>query len=472
MTLTSHQTDRAVGALVGSACGDALGAGYEFGPPLADSAVVSMTGGGGFGWAHGEWTDDTSMAIPIARALANGERLDSETTLDGIVAAWADWAKTAPDVGNQTRAVFGSITAKTAAAARVAARAVHERTGRSGGNGSLMRTGPVACGYLAEGDEAALADTARAVSDLTHFDADAGDACVLWCLAIRHAILTGQCDVRVGIPLLPADRRDRWTALIADAEAKQPRDFSNNGWVVEALQGAWSAIHHSSSLVDALERAVRGGRDTDTVAAIAGALVGAATGVSGIPAHWRRILHGWPGLRVRDLTDLAVLAVGGGSATWPTPDRFPPSGVDTLVRHPHDDGVWMGSLAALRRLPSEVDAVVSLCRVGRRETALETIEFWLVDQPGANTDVPFVLSDAADAIAALRAEGRTIFVHCFEGRSRTPAVAAAYSIRHRGVPPIRALDEVLEALPGNHLNAEFRTVVTRDIHPTPHPEAS
>lgn len=52
-----------------------------------------------------------------------------------------------------------------------------------------------------------------------------------------------------------------------------------------------------------------------------------------------------------------------------------------------------------------------------------------------------------------------------EGRSRTPADAAAYSIRHRGVEPERALNEVLSALPGNHLNAEFRAAVLRDIHP-------
>ncbi|MCY7412686.1 MAG: ADP-ribosylglycohydrolase family protein, partial [Salinibacterium sp.] len=316
----------------------------------------------------------------------------------------------------------------------------------------------------------------------THYEEDAGDACVIWCLAIRHAILTGELDVRVGIRSLPKDRRERWLALIAEAEEKRPCGFDRNGWVVQALQGAWSAIHHSRDFVGALEGALRGGRDTDTVAAIAGGLVGAATGVSEIPARWRRVLHGWPGLDSRDLMARAVLAVRGGApdkAGWPTADHFPPSEVDVLVQHPHDDGVWMGSLAALRRLPAEVDAVVSLCRVGRRETGLETgrgtglepgheteletVEFWLIDEPGANANARFVLEDAADTIAALRAEGRTVFVYCFEGRSRTPAVAATYSIRHCKVPAQRALDEVLAVLPGNHLNAEFREIVSRGI---------
>src|SRR5450830_1868329 len=107
------------------ACGDALGAGYEFGPSLPDDAVVTMKGGGGFGWALGEWTDDTSMAIPIARAIAAGRDLREEAVLDDIVAQWVGWAKTAPDVGVQLSAVLRK-TEPTAAAIRVVAREHHE----------------------------------------------------------------------------------------------------------------------------------------------------------------------------------------------------------------------------------------------------------------------------------------------------------------------------------------------------------
>ena len=70
MYLTTAQNDRACGVILGSAVGDALGAGYEFGPALPDTADVSMKGGGPFGFAPSEWTDDTSMAIVIAEALA------------------------------------------------------------------------------------------------------------------------------------------------------------------------------------------------------------------------------------------------------------------------------------------------------------------------------------------------------------------------------------------------------------------
>ena len=123
-TLTAKQLDRAIGSIGGMAAGDALGAGYEFGPPLADGTPVVMNGGGTFNWAPGEWTDDTSMAMPILDVLAAARQLD-ESAFDDIVAAWVAWAATAPDVGTQTRAVFASMTDTSYRTAQQAALAIH-----------------------------------------------------------------------------------------------------------------------------------------------------------------------------------------------------------------------------------------------------------------------------------------------------------------------------------------------------------
>lgn len=114
-----------------------------------------------------------------------------------------------------------------------------------------------------------------------------------------------------------------WAQRLEDAENNEPATFENNGWVVQALQAAWSAITHTAlpantpptgtfpaqHLQLALEAAVRGGRDTDTVAAIAGGLLGATHGASAVPTEWRQILHGWPGLRTGDLIDYATAIV-------------------------------------------------------------------------------------------------------------------------------------------------------------------
>jgi ADP-ribosyl-[dinitrogen reductase] hydrolase len=74
MTLATAQIDRAVGVLLGTAAGDALGAAFEFGPPRGPELEVAMVGGGSFGWEPGEWADDSSMAIAIAEVAASPEQ--------------------------------------------------------------------------------------------------------------------------------------------------------------------------------------------------------------------------------------------------------------------------------------------------------------------------------------------------------------------------------------------------------------
>lgn len=156
---------------------------------------------------------------------------------------------------------------------------------------------------------------ARAVSALTHFDAEAGDACVLWCCAIRHAVLTAELDVRIGLRHIETARQALWSARIDEAERSVPSDFPKNGWVVQSFQAAWTAIAGTvgdgpQHLAKALEALARGGFDTDTVAAIAGGLVGAAYAASAVPAPWRELLHGWPGL-TGDSVALAATIAGG-----------------------------------------------------------------------------------------------------------------------------------------------------------------
>jgi hypothetical protein len=345
-----------------------------------------------------------------------------------------------------------------------------------------MRTAPVALTYL--DDETALVEAARAVSGLTHFDPEAGDACVLWCVAIRHAILTGVLDARIGLEHIPSERRDLWAARLDVAEKSQPSDFKINGWVVEALQGAWSAITTTPVPQDdpakevfrvdhlrlALDAAVRGGGDTDTVAAIAGGLLGAAYGASAVPAEWRRVLHGWPGMGTRDLVDLASKIIRKGE-----PDDFDLTyggyELGVVARHPYDNGVWLRDIGALRSLPDGVDAVVSLCRVGNADlpTDVEQIDVRLIDRPDANANLNFVLLDTVRLVEQLRRDGRTVLIHCVQAQSRTPAVAALYGARLRSTSILDALADVSSALPDANPIADFREALRR-LHPFAHEE--
>jgi len=313
----SGRRDRIAGVLLGAACGDALGVPYEFAPRLGPDAEPEMIGGGLGPYDPGEYSDDTQMAVCIAQVAASGADLRTDASLDAIAHGFLHWLDTgASDVGVQTRRVLnGTPRERGLGAAMLAAAAeVHAESGRSAGNGSLMRTAIVALPYL--DDPAAMAEAARTVSALTHHDDLAGDACVLWCSGIARAVRSGTFDgVREGLDLLPAAARDRWAAWLAEAELASPGTFTPNGFVVPALQAAWAAIRQTPEdgghhLERALATAIRIGDDTDTVSAIAGALLGARWGASAIPAGWRRIVHGWPGLEGGDLVGLALAAAG------------------------------------------------------------------------------------------------------------------------------------------------------------------
>ena len=176
-----------------------------------------------------------------------------------------------------------------------------------------MRTAPVAVAHLDEPGE--IVRAATAVSELTHADPLAAQACVLWSLAIDRAVRDGVLDVRSGLEWFDDDEvRDYWTGAIDEAEQGPPSRFVKNAWAAGALQAAWSAIHHTPVPADdpprhatqALATAIAIGNDTDTVAAIAGGLLGARWGASAFPAQWRGMLHGYPGLTGERLEELAL----------------------------------------------------------------------------------------------------------------------------------------------------------------------
>jgi ADP-ribosyl-[dinitrogen reductase] hydrolase len=476
---------------LGSAVGDALGAGYEFDAPPAPGQAA-MIGGGLGNFAPGEWTDDTAQAVPILRAAAEGQDLRRDTALEQIARGWLDWFNGGPpDIGFHTSAVFRAVD-QTAGATpmfqsiRDAANARHALIDRTAGNGALMRTGPVALAHL--DDSAACAEAARLLASLTHPDPLAAEACVIWSEAVRNAVLRGTFEgLRRGVEQLPSDRWAFWSEKLDEAETGKPGSFGDNGYVVVTLQEAWSAIvttagYDGTSAVhfrDALDAAVCAGHDTDTVAAIAGALLGARWGASAVPPIWRQMVHGWPGLTGSDLLGLAVRAAQGGlddSSGWPTAASL----VDYYskhwhvrpepIPHPEDEGLWLGSSGTLRLMrpggpyASAFDVVVSLCRVGRDDVppGIERVEVWLVDSPdaGANPNLTWVMDYTVAWIRELRAKGKRVLVHCVAGASRTPTVGALYGAAVTGLTPLEELERIRAAAPHTSPNAAFMALLT------------
>ena len=282
MRLNTSQMDRAAGVLLGAAAGDALGVPYEFARPPAADESAEMRGGGLGDFAPGEWSDDTSMALAIARVAADGADLTDEEALDRVAVGFLEWyAGGPPDVGNQTRAVLAATRRRLAgrertptAAMTAEAEGYARSRAHSAGNGALMRTAPVALGHLDDRQRAAAA--ARAVARLTHADPLAGDACVLWGEAIRVAVLEGEFAPAAGLDLIHENRRGSWREWLSDAmDVERNRlepvpgvRFRPNGYTVTALQAAVAAVVTTDvpqdipclHLQDALHAAVRIGR--------------------------------------------------------------------------------------------------------------------------------------------------------------------------------------------------------------------
>lgn len=307
--------DRAVGVLVGTAVGDALGAGYEFGGPF-DPEVVTMRRGVLTGRPPGQWTDDTEMALAIVAAIRPGVDLTSPSALAEVGAGFLDWFRSGPlDIGNQTASVLGRA-GDPSGLAEAAARYLADHPDNAAGNGSLMRTGVVALAALDDPEAAPRA--ARAVSALTHADPRCAAACVVWTAACVHAIRTGTIDLGVGLSALELEEDPTsWRELLGRVDRLDPPALTPNGFVVTSLAAAAWAIRVTTvadprAHVDAaLRRAVAIGHDTDTTAAIAGALLGAAYGASSFPPEWRANLGGWPdGLDDAGLVDLVERAIG------------------------------------------------------------------------------------------------------------------------------------------------------------------
>ena len=195
-------------------------------------------------------------------------------------------------------------------------------------------------------------------------------------------------------------------------------------------QAVW-ALRHGRDFAEVMRLVIDLGGDTDTVAAVAGGLAGAVFGMGGIPMRWASAVHGRvPGLRRQ--------ACGG----WPTCSSSPRRSTAEPLQH-YDPGViprigptevlpgiWAGNLDGARYSENDF-AVISLCRLGE-PFPHEVHRMAYIADNDHNSDLDVVLADVLDDMAALRAEGHRLLVHCHGGASRTGLVLRAWLMRDGG----------------------------------------
>ncbi|NEA55748.1 ADP-ribosylglycohydrolase family protein [Streptomyces sp. SID13666] len=310
-----ERQQRAAGAIVGSAVGDALGAPFEFGEAGTFSTRFPAAGGemcGGGGWDPGEATDDTQMAVLVAESLLERDGLD----LPDIFERFQRWSAAEPkDIGLQTEDVLSNGMPWDLAAA------VHFQVNqRAAGNGSLMRATTSAVYFAPAGRDATM-DAARRIAALTHGDGAAWEGTAVFHELVRVALDGGDPLAAVGAALgeVGQDHRQRW-AVVLDPDWHPGLATEFNGAVWPCLGSAVWALRTTSSFEGALRAAVDLGGDTDTVAAVTGGLAGAVHGLGAIPERWTETLHvplpGFGGreLRLAELVGLSERLARAGSA--------------------------------------------------------------------------------------------------------------------------------------------------------------
>ena len=247
-------------AIFGLAVGDALGVPYEF-RPRGSFTCTGMVGHGTHDQPPGTWSDDTSMTLATCDSIRACGRVDTGD-MRSRFRAWIDDGAYAID-----GVVFdyGNTTARALAAG--AGRAGE----RDNGNGSLMRIAPLAFTDATD-------DEVRAVSAITHAHPVSTGACVDM-VHVMRALAAGAS---------PAEAVPDVGVLLAASE----KDLRSGGFVRDTYCAALWCLAVSGSYGECVLRAVNLGEDTDTTAAVAGALAGIAYGIEGIPGEWLSGLRG------------------------------------------------------------------------------------------------------------------------------------------------------------------------------------
>lgn len=281
-------------AVYGLAVGDALGVPYEF-HDRGDFRCEDMIGYGTHFQPAGTWSDDTSMAL----ALSDSVRVCGEVDTSDMLARFRAWIFDSEYTANGDVFDYGGTTY------RALKSGVGETHEFSNGNGSLMRTAPLA--YTDASD-----DDIRAVSAITHANAICCDLCVDYVHLLREVIelnereesdkdsqvvqgsLEGRFSRATAKAAWKATLREKVENEIAARGDELASDGipKSGGYVLHTFYAALWCFATTDTYRDCVLLAVNLGSDTDTTATVAGALAGEYYGIDAIPAAWLETLRG------------------------------------------------------------------------------------------------------------------------------------------------------------------------------------
>lgn len=275
-------TNRFRGALLGLACGDAVGTTVEFKRRGTFDPVTDMVGGGPFRLNAGEWTDDTSMALCLAASLLATNGFDPKDQLTRYVR----WVREGYMSSNGRCFDIGSTVRQALSSFQRTSDPFSGPTGPdTAGNGCIMRLAPVPMFFF--GDRETAIEMSGESSRTTHGARECIEASRLFG-AMLHGALSGHSKDEI---LLKHEVNALTCPSIAaiargDYRDKASEVIRGSGYVVESLEAALWCFFRTDNFRDAVLAATNLGHDADTTAAICGQLAGAHYGEEGIPESW------------------------------------------------------------------------------------------------------------------------------------------------------------------------------------------
>ena len=292
--------ERVTGSALGLALGDALGAPFEF---LRGRNVPQPLPALELPWIDlppGSTTDDTAMARTLMRSLAERGGLDTEDLLRRHV-EWID--SDPPDVWSLTGRVLRRAARGEDAVA--VAREVLEQRGPevSAGNGSVMYCAPLGVAYAHR--PGLLLELAPTLSALTHHDDRCRTAVLAVTLAVAALVRGEPAEAAAASALgATADRAggEELEFLVEAVGLSRPIDGPDQGFCLFTAAVAFQALLRDGDAEAELRRVVGLGGDTESNAAVAGALLGARDGEGGLPPVWLQRLRERDAIRDEALT--------------------------------------------------------------------------------------------------------------------------------------------------------------------------
>ncbi|WP_290678662.1 ADP-ribosyl-[dinitrogen reductase] hydrolase [Aquabacterium sp.] len=291
--------DHALGAYLGLALGDALGATVEFMTPREiqhhHGVHKEIIGGGWLKLKPGQVTDDTTMSLALGEALIRGHREGRPFDVGLMAEGFVSWWRSKPvDCGNTCRRGIMRYLADGSLQGPA-----HDG---DGGNGALMRNFPVALATLGRPDMLVQASIDQA--HITHHHA-LSDAATVAFGRMLHELLC-QAEPQQALPACRG---------IADELVARHPQFNfvpypgrASGYVVDTVQTVLHHFFRTPDFESAVLGAVNQGEDADTTGALAGMLAGALCGAQALPKRWLNKLDRGVRMAITDQTS-ALLAL-------------------------------------------------------------------------------------------------------------------------------------------------------------------